>query len=203
MSRREKNRWGRFDMTPAEVVAAYRQFRHEDALREHKARLLIRILRWIALWFSFGGQVIPGQDPGSPYLLRAYLTPNLWKLPSPYLHNFFRSDEDPHGHNHPWLVSISIILARGYVEWRFNRRKNTWKRIVRKPWRPWAPWRIVVVWRNTYHKVELRNGPAWTIFITFWRLGNEDDWGFWVPNSGHTPWKQYLEQRKRETYAAD
>jgi hypothetical protein len=203
LQHRPKNRWGRFDYQSYELKQVMREYRLEDALRGAPPRLLTRICRWIAFYLNWGGQVIPGPDPKSPYLLRVYLTPKMWFLPSPYLHHFFRSGMDKHGHNYPWLVSVSMILTKGYREWRYNRRTNTWKCIDRKPWRLWAPWRFVFVWRNTYHRVELRNGKPWTLFTTFWRVGKEDSWGFWVPGKGHVPWKPYIAEQNRGGYAAD
>lgn len=188
---RPKNKWGRFDLRTDEIKAVLREYRKEDNLRGRPPRLWIRFLRWVAFYLSWGGFVIPGLDPRTPYLFRAYLSPKLWWIfPSVYLHNFFRGDADPHGHSHPWRISLSFILARGYLEFRINTRTGQWTRIARRPWG------LVLLGRNTYHRVELNNGKAWTLFFTWGRV-KDDDWYFWVPGRGKVYWEKYLDERKR------
>lgn len=118
-----------------------------------------------------------------------------------YLHKFYRGDEDPHFHDHPWKFT-SLILTRGYWEetpfdpategfrgmvpfgytWSFassdEERKLKWYprfSILRRP----AEWK---------HRVILSDGkPVWTIVKTGVK---ERSWGFWVKNT-LCPWRRY------------
>lgn len=116
-----------------------------------------------------------------------------------YLHKFYRGDEDPHLHDHPWPFT-SLILTRGYFEetpWssadspdgtnlygyyslqeygeerkiRFYRRFS----ILRRP----ATWK---------HRVILKDKkPVWTLVKTGVK---ERSWGFWIKDK-LCPWRKY------------
>src|SRR5690606_2464831 len=85
-----------------------------------------------------------------------------------YLHHFLGSDLDGALHNHPW-PSISIIIFGKYLE-----HTESGSRIV-KAFRPKfrGP--------NFYHRIELIDGPVWTLFMTGPVI---QKWGFLCPK-GH------------------
>jgi hypothetical protein len=111
-----------------------------------------------------------------------------------YLHKFYRGDEDPHVHDHPWPFT-SLILTRGYWEetpWSSNhttdyiptfgddgewRSRKFYPRfsILRRP----ATWKHRVILKDTT--------PVWT----FVRTGvKERSWGFWIKDK-LCPWRNY------------
>lgn len=100
---------------------------------------------------------IVGED-GSPYLTRYTVFRRL------YLHRFHRSDADRTLHNHPWGRSYSLILIGGYRE---ERRDSVH---VRKPGS------IVVIDHDTFHRVDLLHGEAWSLFLAG---PVQQSWGFW------------------------
>lgn len=122
-----------------------------------------------------------------------------------YLHKFYRGDEDPHLHDHPWSFT-SLILTRGYWEetpldvprgsllpsWRYvpagytevmsadgteKRKMKFYKRfsLLRRP----AEWR---------HRVILKDhNPVWTLVKT---QPKSRSWGFWIRDT-FCPWRKY------------
>jgi hypothetical protein len=146
-----------------------------------------------------------------PYLMRVYLTPEREKLeeqvtelgvppaysaylrymPRPYLHYFFRGDDDRAFHNHPWRRSFSFILVGGYIEhvWDFD-LKRPFSRVLK-------PGQVNLLKRRTYHRVELLpNQKAWTLFISTGRVKAKDgqDWEFYDPElDTFTPWGDWTE----------
>lgn len=104
-----------------------------------------------------------------------------------YLHRFNRGDEDKELHNHPWAWAFSLMLAGGYVEHRLCSQGIVWRRVVR-------PGAVNVIRANDFHKVELRGGPAWTLFVTGPKA---QSWGFLDPLSREfTPWREFLRQKE-------
>jgi hypothetical protein len=143
--------------------------------------------------------VIGGHD--DPYLLRWYLVPwrkwsrearenpTCWRrlkgfvssmLPSVYLHQFLRDDDDRALHDHPWFW-CSIMLRGGYLEHTRRAHVAHWAPAIRFG-TPWRAHRIQLFGYPTHKRV-----PAWTIFITGPRLRN---WGFHCPN-GWIPWQRF------------
>lgn len=114
---------------------------------------------------------------GSLYLRRWYLVgkpqpkDGSWKPVGPelYLHKICRSDDPTRGlHNHPWRWAISLILWRGYFEW----RGTSWGRWRRRLF----PLQINFLRGDDYHRVDLIDGrPAWTLFLVGPRVKG---WGF-------------------------
>ncbi|MCP5136550.1 MAG: hypothetical protein H6981_07105 [Gammaproteobacteria bacterium] len=109
------------------------------------------------------------QIDGKPYLER-YFVARLLGL-TIYLHRFVGPDGDRHVHNHPWRLSLSIVLRGGYREARLvsfapyqtREREVRWINLIR---------------RSTFHRIvgATRPGDTWTLFIhTTRRLGA---WGF-------------------------
>lgn len=128
---------------------------------------------------------------GSPYLTRWYLWPegprdtendeNHPDLPfAVFLHKFHRGDADRDQHNHPWDLSVAIVLAGGYRE---ERGDET--RVVR-------PGTVNVIRADDFHRVDLLN-PAmgsWSLFVAGRKTNG---WGFRDNGTGaFIPQKDYL-----------
>jgi hypothetical protein len=116
-----------------------------------------------------------------------------------YLHKFYRGDEDPHLHSHPWKFT-SLILMGGYWEETLDsdahladgngthrcftlgpdgeHRVQQWYRRFSILHRP-ATWRHRVILDNT--------SPVWTIVKTGVK---ERSWGFWMKGK-MCPWREY------------
>jgi hypothetical protein len=115
---------------------------------------------------------------GNPYLTRWYLWPEGPRtaededvdgdsdLPfAVFLHKFHRGDADRDQHNHPWDLSVAVVLAGGYREERGSETKI------------FTPGMINVVRGDDFHRVDLLN-PAmgsWSAFVAGRRTGG---WGF-------------------------
>ena len=123
--------------------------------------------------------VIGGQD--RPYLLRWWLIPRN-RLFNAYLHLFLRSDDDRALHDHPW-ANASIMLQGEYVEHRIAAGGiNT--RTLRRA----GDWTVRPSGKIA-HRIELTNGPCWTLFLTgpLYRK-----WGFHCPDQGWIYWKRFV-----------
>ena len=150
-----------------------------------------------------------------PYLMRVYLTPErellearlydlgvpgflarqMRYMPRPYLHYFFRGDDDRAFHNHPWKRSLSVILIGGYIE-------HTWDfQLERSFSRLLMPGQVNLLKRGTYHRVELLPGEkCWTLFTSMGRVQESDgqDWDFYDPETGeYTPWGKWTAENSR------
>lgn len=113
-------------------------------------------------------------------------------VPRVYLHKFYRGDEDPHLHDHPWGFT-SLILTRGYWEetpaqfgglrWYKDPDTGDWR--SRKFYRRFSVLRRPAVWK---HRVILKDEkPVWTIVRTGVK---ERSWGFWIKDK-LCPWRNY------------
>jgi hypothetical protein len=123
--------------------------------------------------------IIGGAD--DPYLLRWWMIPRN-RVFNIYLHKFLRSDDDRALHDHPW-PSVSIILRGGYREHFHGGFADR---------RPGA---VVFRRATTAHRVELRNGPAWSLFVTGPRIRS---WGFHCPQ-GWRHWQEFTSGPNGET----
>lgn len=144
--------------------------------------------------------VIGGNE--RPYLRRWWLTP--WRrwtevakrsdsrvvrlvgrlaelLPSVYLHQFLRSDDDRALHDHPWLFNCSALLRNAYLEHTIDRGGVHVRTLLLA-----GEWRFR--WGPAPHRVELCAGPCWTLFITGPRIR---EWGFHCQEQGWIHWKQF------------
>lgn len=115
-----------------------------------------------------------------PYLRRWWLIPRN-KLLNVYLHQFMRSDDDRALHDHPWS-NVSLLLRGMYVEHTvdaggINRRTVLFAGDLRVRWTG----RIA-------HRVELVDGPCWSLFITGPRYRS---WGFHCPERGWVRWDKF------------
>lgn len=116
-----------------------------------------------------------------------------------YLHHFHRGDADAQLHNHPWDKSISLILLNGYLEERRGRapriarprRHAAVNRYIRRPGD------AVEINRDTFHRVDLPYGDAWTLFFAGPYIGT---WHFWDRDTGQQEqWEDFLRARGRLT----
>jgi hypothetical protein len=115
-----------------------------------------------------------------PYLRRWWLIPRN-KLLNVYLHQFLRSDDDRALHDHPW-ASVSILLRGCYVEHTIAAGGIHERRLLTAgDTRVRASGRIA-------HRVELVDGPCWSLFITGPRYR---EWGFHCPEQGWIPWRRF------------
>lgn len=123
--------------------------------------------------FIIGGK----QDPN---VLRWWLIPRN-RVFNVYLHHFMRSDYDRALHDHPWLFNFSWLLAGDYIEHTIRAGG-----IEIKTYRKAGDWKFR--FGAAPHRVELSDGPCWTLFITGpkWRT-----WGFHCPNRGFVPWYDF------------
>jgi len=149
-----------------------------------KRAILRAAPRLIALSRRKPDLIIGGSD--DPYLRRWYLIPRN-TLFNVYLHQFIRSDDDRALHDHPWW-NISVLLDGKYVEHtiaaggvnvRTERRAGAMK--MRRA--------------KSAHRIELVDGPCWTLFITGPRLRS---WGFHCPK-GWRHWRDFTAGPKGET----
>lgn len=109
------------------------------------------------------------------YMLRWYLLPrNRWF--NVYLHKIVRDDDDRALHDHPWW-SLSIILSGAYCE---HTTRGT--EVYSAPWFRLRSSRFA-------HRLEVVNGPVWTLFITGPRVR---EWGFHCPK-GWIPWQEFCD----------
>jgi hypothetical protein len=121
--------------------------------------------------------IVGGAD--DPYLRRWWLIPrNRWC--NVYLHHFLRSDDDRALHDHPW-INCSILLRGLY-------REHT-------PAGSHIRARGDVVFRlpTSAHRIELSDGPVWTLFLTGPRVR---EWGFLCPQ-GWIHWKRFVADSDR------
>lgn len=117
---------------------------------------------------------------GNPYLLRWYLIPKN-RVFNVYLHLFNRSDDDRALHDHPWW-NLSFLLQGRYVEYRIlaggvNTRTER------------SAGAIVLRRACVAHRIELYDGPCWTLFLTGPKVR---DWGFHCPRRW-VPWQQFVD----------
>lgn len=108
---------------------------------------------------------------GAPYLDRYVLEDLGPKRGRVCLHHFLSGDDGAH-HNHPWYECRSVILAGGYVEYRPDADPVTC-----------LPGHPNTIGREAYHRVELIESDAWTLFFTGRPL-SPPVWGFLDPATG-------------------
>lgn len=113
----------------------------------------------------------PSRIIGENYLFRWHLIPRnpLFNI---YLHRFMESDDSRALHDHPWH-SVSILLKGSYRE-HFKdgpKLREAFQIFGRKA--------------ATAHRIEVVDGPVWTLFITGRKVR---EWGFHCPK-GWRHWK--------------
>lgn len=151
-------------------------------------------------------RVIYDREGGSPYLSRWYLigkrrdpdpyldgqlreddTSGWGKLPFHlFLHRFHRSDDDGALHNHPWKWAVSFILAGGYLE-EYREGDEVLRRHVK-------PLRFNFLTKDSYHRVDLVNGEAWSLFLVGPTI---DTWYFWDRNrKARCHWRKFIVSKR-------
>lgn len=109
-----------------------------------------------------------------------------------YLHKFYKGDEDPHPHSHPWPFT-SLLLTRGYwEETPANQAEATGEDHLQstvlyrkelltgemRKWRFYPRFSILHRPAKWQHRVKLvDNQPVWTLVRTGVK---ERTWGFWI-----------------------
>ncbi|MGZ2449619.1 hypothetical protein ACVIRO_002373 [Rhizobium ruizarguesonis] len=112
------------------------------------------------------------------YLARWYLIPrNKWF--NVYLHHFQRSDDDRALHDHPWW-NLSVLLRGSYTEQTINAGGVNVLAIR-------SAGDFKFRYASEAHRIELHDGPCWTLFITGPRIR---EWGFHCPK-GWRHWKVF------------
>lgn len=109
----------------------------------------------------------------APYLTRYYLFGADRKWGNIYLHHFHDSDKGPELHNHPWVWSFGMILTGGYHEERRASDDSVVQRTVK-------PGKLNYITNKVFHRVDLIESDAWTIFFAGPRT---QEWGFWDRNT--------------------
>lgn len=113
--------------------------------------------------------------PDDPYIKRWWLRRER-ESGSIYLHQIIRDDDDRALHDHPW-DSTSIIL------------QGRLREIIPGGERVLAPGSITSRKAEDAHRLELVDGPVWSLFITGPRVR---DWGFHCPQ-GWRHWREFTD----------
>lgn len=122
--------------------------------------------------------VIGGHE--RPYLRRWFVIPRN-RVFNIYLHQFLRSDDDRALHDHPW-ASCSILLCGMYLEHTIAAGG------VRKMQLLMAG-EFRVRWSGKFaHRIELMDGPCWSLFLTGPRYR---EWGFHCAEQGWIHWRKF------------
>lgn len=123
-----------------------------------------------------------------PYLLRWWLIPRN-PVFNVYLHCFLRSDDDRALHDHPW-ISLSVILRGQYTEHEIAAGGINVKNV-----RTAGQWRLRRSGKMA-HRIELTDGPCWTLFVTGPRYR---EWGFHCPEAGWIHWGRFTAEGDKGT----
>lgn len=146
---------------------------------------IIRRLKRMAIRTSMARKpdfLIGGES--DPYLKRWWIVPrNRWF--NIYLHHFLRSDDDRALHDHPWW-NVSILIDGEYTEHTIAAGGVNVRNVYRSG-------NLKFRTAGAAHRVELRTGSCWTLFITGPIVR---EWGFHCPQ-GWRPWKQFVDSRDR------
>lgn len=123
-------------------------------------------------------QVI-GDEGAGDYLHRWFLMRDQ-ALGCMYLHRFLRTDHDV-PHDHPW-DNLSVVLEGGYREldaYGVPRLLSRGSYVQRQA--------------EEVHRIEVRSGPVWTLFVTG---PKRRSWYFWPRGEDGqrhpVPWREYL-----------
>jgi hypothetical protein len=109
---------------------------------------------------------------GSPYMRRFYLM-HTQELSVRY-HEIVQSDDARVMHDHPWDF-VSVLLAGSYLE------------VTPAGERCYAAGDVVVRRAEDAHRLEVLDGPVWTLVSTTKPLRR---WGFYTPE-GWVHWRDY------------
>lgn len=116
-----------------------------------------------------------------PLLLRWHFVRTRWF--GVYLHLFLRSDHDV-PHSHPWLFNVSMLLKGQYTEHiLLNSTTQEQIGVIRRAGQ------IVPRWGAGGHRIELTDGPCWTLFIVGPAV--MDWWFICGGRTGKVPWRKF------------
>lgn len=120
----------------------------------------------------------PDMDIGPGYMHRWYIIPRN-RYFNIYLHKIIKDDDDRALHDHPWW-SLSVLLKGSLLEILQDRERH--------------PVRFMPLLRSPTlaHRLEVVNGPVWTLFITGPRVR---EWGFYCPK-GWVRWDLFVKPDK-------
>jgi hypothetical protein len=127
-------------------------------------------------------EIVDECHDGSGLLMtRYYLTPKIFGCRL-VIHQFHRSDNDRHYHDHPWNF-ISLILKGSYIE-HFpvgNVRLDIPPQDIQQAHQRWDIIKRPKTWK---HWVELHKKPNRMLYEECWTLvllyGQRRNWGFWT-----------------------
>lgn len=117
-----------------------------------------------------------------PYLRRWWVIPRN-PLFNVYLHEFLRSDDDRALHDHPW-PNASFLLRGSYTEHTIDAGGINRRTVLK------AGDRRIRWTGRIAHRIELHDGPCWTLFITGPRYRQ---WGFHCPEQGWIHWRRFTD----------
>ena len=102
-----------------------------------------------------------------------------WSL---VIHNFHQSDSTTKLHNHGWTWGLSFVLSGGYTE-----EKLVGDKVIRRTIKPFS---FNVIRPNDFHRVDLIEKDAWTLFFRGPRL---NEW-FYKDRLTHeiVKWNQHV-----------
>ena len=108
-----------------------------------------------------------------------------------FLHKFHRGDDDAELHNHPWTWAFALILSGGYIE---ERRRGAMEGGGPVFIREVRPFSLNLIHFDTFHRVELLEKDAWSLFVAGPREGG---WSFWNRATGKlTPWREFIDRKR-------
>lgn len=129
------------------------------------------------------------------FLLSNSTAKDSWRL---RLHHFVRGDQDRELHSHPW-TGISFVLLGGYrEEYRVPADGDCEIDYVRV--RDVKPGRFNLITRDTFHRVDLLEKDAWTLFLS---SPSDGKWGFWDRKTdAYLPYEEFFKKHglKDETF---
>lgn len=133
--------------------------------------------------------VIRGLHDDSVYLVRWWVIPRN-RFFNIYLHHFLRSDDDRALHDHPWS-NCSLLLKGSYTEHAIDAGGIHQRTVL-------SAGAVRMRWSGRFaHRVELHNGPCWTLFITGPVVRK---WGFHCPQKGwvlHSDFSKSVDSQPR------
>jgi hypothetical protein len=144
--------------------------------------MIAKLIRWLAPRLIALSErrppdvIIGGAD--DPYMRRWWVIPRN-RVFNIYLHHFMRSDDDRALHDHPWW-NLSVLLRGRYVEHTIDAggiNVRTERSAGRMKFRT----------ASSAHRIELVDGPCWTLFLTGPTLRS---WGFHCPR-GWVHWRDF------------
>lgn len=146
----------------------------------------MRVLDRLIDWLSSRAPDVTIGGHHRPYLVRWWLIPRN-PLFNVYLHLFLRSDDDRALHDHPW-ANCSILLRGSYTEHTIQAGGIHHHQVLQQ-----GSIRVRLTGR-TAHRIELHDGPCWTLFITGPRYRS---WGFHCPDQGWVHWRDFTAETDR------